>query len=875
MTDGSPAQMLVHRNDHQVLGQKHEASLPTSPLQTSAESHQRQASRRASMKENAEDPSLLTSGQRMLNDVTEAQGSEQRANLPDVVGTKASPAITPSRKRSGSTVKLSLPLATDQDQSPKPSGSRGSAGPEDPKFQHRPSHTSLLQVLNILKNERSGEHRAGKSSSDGLDYGGRRDPEVLFRVAGVPITKSCAILTISIVIVTVLTIFVVILLTRQRRTVPTQPFCETEDCFHHSYRLLGKLNRSLDPCENFSAYVCSAWSPPEGYLKHSNSAMDDVRKSWFPAFREMLREGSETIKVGLKPLAMYSSCMGTRSEYGSNVEIFWDMLKECGLTWPEEPEPGKTSALDVLMTLAYKWQLPLFFQVRVLRLKSASKWRFTMDPGSLIPLMYQHHVTVQNSGGYEKYWATFYIILSDKRNEAPVNKTVIASAKAMEGDVFKKLLTAMRPPVVRPVLVPMSQIGPYTPSLNSDQWLRAFRQTDLEPEVELQDQVLLGDAGFFLALARVMNSYEDTQLMSLIAWSFVQLLSPAMDYRLLENRYEQGVSIYRPYFCERFVETAYRFLVLALASASRFSLHEREFVSAGFQSLVSAAVDMVNVTEWLDVESRQLAAGKLSSTRLHLWPPENFLKDDVLGNIYEAFPSSEASFAEYWVKSRRCAAEAYLPRDDIDFQSYSFNYALPYLLYDATNNSVKVAVGAVTAPLYYASGTNAMFYGGLGFSMALELVASLNSQGLMWHPDGTFGDSFLSNASARAFEIRDGCLTSAEKQRGANAKTNQSASEIGISVFPEIPALEVAYMAYQRSLSERSDNTPQGIPKVLSGDQVFFMTLCYMMCTLPDAVGPHTVDCNKAVRNSEAFSRAFRCPLGSQMNPKQKCSFFG
>ncbi|KAH7932332.1 hypothetical protein HPB52_024711 [Rhipicephalus sanguineus] len=179
-----------------------------------------------------------------------------------------------------------------------------------------------------------------------------------------------------------------------------------------------------------------------------------------------------------------------------------------------------------------------------------------------------------------------------------------------------------------------------------------------------------------------MALYKDAELLSLIAWSFVQLLSPAVDYRLLENRYDRGVAIYRPYFCERLVETAYRFLVIALSSVSLFSRAERAAVNGRFDSLVSAAVEMVNASEWLDAESRQLAAEKLLSTHLHL--------------------------------------------------------------YDAASSFVKVAVGAVTEHLYYAGGTRAMSYGGLGFSMALQLVAALDRQGIRWHPDGTLGESFLS-----------------------------------------------------------------------------------------------------------------------------------
>ncbi|XP_054923163.1 endothelin-converting enzyme 1-like [Dermacentor andersoni] len=164
--------------------------------------------------------------------------------------------------------------------------------------------------------------------------------------------------------------------------------------------------------------------------------------------------------------------------------------------------------------------------------------------------------------------------------------------------------------------------------------------------------------------------------------------------------------------------------------------------------------------------------------------------------------------------------------------------------------------------------------GGLGFSMALNLVASVDRHGLRWHPNGTFGHFFLSSSSAKAFKDSDGCLEALEGHAASGGDSTQSTTGARASIFPEIPALEVAYAAYRGAVSGRGDEALQGIVGGFSGDQVFFMTLCYMTCTRPDAVGPHTVDCNKAVRSSEAFARAFHCPPESQMNPKVKCKFF-
>ncbi|KAH9378053.1 hypothetical protein HPB48_010605 [Haemaphysalis longicornis] len=113
------------------------------------------------------------------------------------------------------------------------------------------------------------------------------------------------------------------------------------------------------------------------------------------------------------------------------------------------------------------------------------------------------------------------------------------------------------------------------------------------------------------------------------------------------------------------------------------------------------------------------------------------------------------------------------------------------------------------------------------------------------------------------YKSRDSCL---DYDQGQSQAENRS-------LFPEIPALEVAYAAYLDAV-RNSGGVPQGIAPGLSGEQVFFSTLCYMTCSLTDDHGFGQADCNKAVRNFPAFAQAFQCPSGSAMNPERKCSFF-
>jgi len=96
--------------------------------------------------------------------------------------------------------------------------------------------------------------------------------------------------------------------------------------------------------------------------------------------------------------------------------------------------------------------------------------------------------------------------------------------------------------------------------------------------------------------------------------------------------------------------------------------------------------------------------------------------------------------------------------------------------------------------------------------------------------------------------------------------------------------MKAAYYAYKKYEAEKGAD-PELITG-LSNDKLFFVGMAQVWCSdkkFPFRINesfkynPHSKGPNRVygvMKNSEEFANAYSCPVGSKMNPKNKCSLF-
>ncbi|XP_077523577.1 neprilysin-like [Amblyomma americanum] len=662
---------------------------------------------------------------------------------------------------------------------------------------------------------------------------------------------------LGIVAIVVLLVILVPFTAAYNRAEQGMKICDTEDCLEHARLIARTINKTIEPCHDFSAFVCSGWSQM-AFPDQAMGTVDSLRYSWYHNLRGILLKGSLAIPAGRKPLAMYEKCTEYFENSHSDSRLLRGFLRAYSLNWPDVPTT-KLPVISEALELAYKWQAPFWLAVNVRVERSSGRRRIIVKPGYYLPLFRRHHNYVADA--YVQYYKSYYAAFFPERDtNREVNVSAVDEIRAMEDSVVAELNSISRSQNKSPAIYSFGSIDSRATNAPAAYWIECFqRGLRLQPRLTPEDELVVSDVSLLNSLTTLVLRYGDRKLKGLLEWQVVQLYSPLADTRLLVALYgsRHRAEMSHASYCAHHVEGSFKVLVLALGVYSRWTTKEREDIDAGFDSLVSAAVNLVKGSTWMDDESKTQVADKLASVQKRMWPAQSVLAKEALENIYSNFSENETFLIRYKLKSLQPLVEMYFNEDFKEAANLLGNSFPLYFDYDYIFNHVEVATGAAGAPAYYSHGTGAMFYGGLGFLMAMQLVKFVDSVGLQWSANGTNVRSILTESTRRSYHERDGCL-----------------SDEGMkSVFPEIPALEIAYSALKASRL-RGDRDHLPLSPDLTEDVVFFLTICYMTCADKNYPGPQAADCNKVVGNSEAFAEAYGCPKGSRMN-RDKCSFFG
>ncbi|XP_034942864.1 endothelin-converting enzyme homolog isoform X2 [Chelonus insularis] len=682
--------------------------------------------------------------------------------------------------------------------------------------------------------------------------------------------------------------------------------CDSEDCVRIAASLKESMDISVDPCEDFYQYTCGRWSEnhPTPDTNTMNSWFNERAEKVTWRIRELLRKNLTAVPWAVEQAKIfYESCVNTKALDSLGLEPLFDLLSELDL--PTIPAMmGETSGNFVQKIARVRKILgkDVFIGFNIIpNPKNRSKNVIILDtPSVLSPLPGDKEIEKrmktlrmdmakldpvnlnknvdQNPELIEKAYIT--AVIKEMISNGTLNSCNSAQkVSSQQEKTIKKVVQQIYD--ITGLLFQMSHADSNSTlsdeNINDDDYMLVdelqkvtdmhVKQEDdtLEPkliwrpyieeifkgiidlELSENDKLLIANLGYLKDLAVLMASLEEDVLETILWWSVVDVVAPHSSTNLRDtwSNYIDNlvnVEIYDPR-----------------------SLHCAEVVNY----MMGMAVSWLFVDPEFHDETGPKVTEMLEDIRAAFAYLIDMKDDEYLKNMLTIIRLSN----EGEIRSTHrinYMNETYWGAEPTDVNA----------VYTVTANHITVPAGILQFP-FYELGLEALNYGAIGTVLGHELTHGFDNSGRLYDGEGNIRQ-WWSNETIHEYKDKVECFINHYE----NYYEEQIDAHIdGVLTLDENIAdnggLREAVYAYKRWKDKHGQEPRLPGFTHLTHEQLLFLSFAHLWCEaytpeslkwmLRDSHSPGHVRLRAVLTNSNEFSDAWKCPVGSPMNPKKKC----
>ncbi|XP_045497188.1 neprilysin-4-like [Colias croceus] len=295
--------------------------------------------------------------------------------------------------------------------------------------------------------------------------------------------------------------------------------------------------------------------------------------------------------------------------------------------------------------------------------------------------------------------------------------------------------------------------------------------------------------------------------------------------------------------------------------------------------------DLLHMTNWIDDETKKLAAHKVDSMMLRIGYPDFILDKIELDERYKEVRIHPDKYFENILNILQHLTKMEQSRigQPVNKTLWNTAPAVVNAYYSRNKNQIMFPAGILQPPFYHRHFPRSLNFGGIGVVIGHEITHGFDDKGRLFDCEGNL-HRWWSDTAIEAFHKRAQCLID---QYGQYVVPEVNMKLDGVNTQGENIAdnggVKQAFHAYQHwlRLHDASDETLPGLNHTHT--QLFFLNFAQVWCGAmrPEAMrnklktavhSPGRFRVIGTLSNSKDFAREFNCPLGSPMNPVQKCS---
>ncbi|KAH7959278.1 hypothetical protein HPB49_009907 [Dermacentor silvarum] len=644
-----------------------------------------------------------------------------------------------------------------------------------------------------------------------------------------------------------------LMMTRPRVNEKTtdQNFCTSGGCVEHADIIglsdVSKGAHKSSPCDDFGHFVCSVWEArhKENIVRKrfTQSVVLDAVMDLIVSLEKFSGQ-RHALDISQRPARMMDACLTDRpTDDEMTLNQLLDFMRNTSFGFPEEDVDvsNYSRPLHALTELAYNWALPLWFYVDLIIPRNSTAAHMTISLsrspfGDLYNSL--HEALVVYEDVYLWYVDTLTAAVY-RGNVSDSFRQFTRESKLLQTNVFANLSGLIRAQYHNPILLTVQSLPSFVVNTSVEHWLEALRPLalrPLNPAISEQAVVYITDREMLVVMNALFQAYSARDIYLHVNWWFVQILGSLASNNIFDGfrRDPERGHLLQKIVCSVQMILNYNVILASEQRALQKPRIRANIVDTLF-NVHSVAASKVN-----SAMGARMAL-LLEQMRPFLWPPERHASEDGLLRLYgnATIDSEEQNFIQLWLSRAASYQQSWASVEERSSDASLFRMDTSLVAsHHIVLKTVSLSLALLKAPFYYPDATSAIIYGGVGFIYATELVRVLNSLSLLLDgrnsivpsPEAGFSQSYVfAPYSCSGMAIPD--------------------------IFPRYMGLELAYAAYRQFRSDAEDK-PLWNAKEYSPEQVFFATVCYVMCDMDTGADA----CTAYMKHFPEFAKAFSCP---------------
>ncbi|XP_078665541.1 neprilysin-like isoform X1 [Branchiostoma floridae x Branchiostoma belcheri] len=676
--------------------------------------------------------------------------------------------------------------------------------------------------------------------------------------------------------------------------------CMTPDCLRTAARLLEYMDPSINPCENFFEYACGGWlakteiPPDSGRFGTFNQLRDDLTANMRDVIEDTtLDKGVEVVE---KARTLYRSCMDEGMLDDKGATPLTNLTTHLN-GWPVIDDSWNGANWNLLDTLTklMRYSNSLLMSMYVTADdKDSSVYILAFDQADL-GLSSREYFLNPSLGTYKDGYLNYTIdIALQLRGDG--NRATVESQMRDMVDFETKLANITAPPAERRdpealyhkmKLYNMSDYFefPWVEYVNNAAY-------NLGETITENEDILNYAPDFFMKLGPLLAETDNKTIANYIVWRMVQNRIGNLGSEFLKIREKFNRDIFgvepssRWETCVSVVNSVMGTVVSRLYLPKFFQEESKEKAVEMIDGIRIAFNELLIENNWMDDATRAVAEEKAAAMKQFI-AYDDYIVNNLtrLSEDYEMLHFQETEYFQNVLHNLEVSNNesfTYL-RKPVEKDEWISSPTIVNAFYSPSRNSITFPAGILQGPFYDGTYPRYLNYGGIGAVIGHEITHGFDDSGRQFDKDGNLNlwwDPDVANRFKEAAQcvMDQYSLYQFEEAGGMNLSGVITSGEN----IADNGGMKQTFRAYQSwAAANGPEPTLPGLD--LNQEQLLFLNYGQIWCSkyrYQSAVsqvlnGPHSPGRFRVIgtlSNTPGFATAYKCPVGSKMNPVNKCA---